>query len=231
MEIAAIQKLTLLDYPRTIACILFTPGCNFCCPFCHNAGLVQPGAAENFLSESAVLDFLQKRQGILEGVVITGGEPLLHKDLPLLLEKIKNLNYVIKLDTNGSNPSLLKQVVSAGLVDYVAMDIKNAPNQYAKTAGLPAFDLIAVAQSKDYLMTDPVTYEFRTTVVKGLHTPSDMVALAQWISGARAYFLQAFKDSGNLLNRQGLAPFNETEMQALADEVRPYVPSVVIRGL
>ncbi len=230
MQIASMQKLTLLDYPGTVACTLFTKGCNFRCPFCHNAPLVLPEMADTALDEAVVLDFLQARRGILEGVAITGGEPLLHAELPAFLEKVKALGYKIKLDTNGSRPILLEQMVAAGLVDRVAMDIKNAPDQYAETVGLAQPDLSAVARSKEFLMSCGIPYEFRTTVVKGLHTLPGLVALATWIQGAAEYYLQTFKDSGNLINGKGLAPFSEQQMQAFAEAIRPYVPSVCVRG-
>lgn len=230
MRLSGFQKLTLLDYPGTMACTVFTGGCNLRCPFCHNASLVLPGD-ETTLEVSDFLDFLKKRQGILEGVAITGGEPLLHADMPAFLEQIKALGYKIKLDTNGTKPELLKQCVSNGLVDRVAMDIKNAPEHYPETVGLPVVDMDAIAASKDFLLQGHIAYEFRTTVVKGLHTEDRLVSLAQWIRGAKEYYLQQFKDSGNLLAADGLGAFDAAEMRALADAVRPYVPVVAVRGI
>lgn len=230
MRLSGFQKLTLLDYPGTVACTVFTSGCNLRCPFCHNASLVLPGD-DTTLEVSDFLDFLKKRQGVLEGVAITGGEPLLHADMPTFLEKIKALGYKIKLDTNGTKPELLKHCVSNGLVDRVAMDIKNAPEHYPETVGLPVVDMDAVTASKDFLLQDHVAYEFRTTVVKGLHTADMLVSLAKWISGAKEYYLQQFKDSGNLLAADGLGAFSAEEMHALADAVRPYVPVVAVRGI
>lgn len=230
MRLSGFQKLTLLDYPGTVACTVFTSGCNLRCPFCHNASLVLPGE-DAPLEASDFLDFLKKRQGILEGVAITGGEPLLHADMPAFLEQIKALGYKIKLDTNGTKPELLKHCVSAGLVDRVAMDIKNAPEQYPQTVGLPAVDMDAVTASKDFLLQGTVAYEFRTTVVKGLHTVQSIVSLAKWITGAKEYYLQQFKDSGNLLAADGLEAFGAEELHTLADAVRPYVPTVAIRGI
>ncbi len=231
MNISGIQKLTLLDYPGTVACTLFTAGCNFRCPFCHNAGLVLPEKFEDAsISEDEVMSFLKKRVGMLDGVAITGGEPLLHTDMPDLLGKIKSLGYKIKLDTNGSNPKLLKDIVNAGLVDRVAMDIKNAPDEYAKTAGC-AVDMAKIAESKDFLLSGSCDYEFRTTVVKGIHTKESLVAAAKWISGAKEYYLQQFKDSGNLIEPGVFEPFDESEMHELADAVRPFVPAVEVRGV
>ena len=231
MNISGIQKLTLLDYPGKVACTLFTAGCNFRCPFCHNAGLVLPDRLEEAsITEDEVMSFLKKRAGILDGVAITGGEPLLHTDMPEFLEKIKNLGYKIKLDTNGSNPKLLKEIVNAGLVDRVAMDIKNAPTEYDKTAGC-SVDMEKIEESKDFLLTGTCDYEFRTTVVKGIHTRESLIAAAKWISGAKEYYLQQFKDSGNLINPEELTAFDENEMHGLADAVREYVPTAEVRGV
>ena len=231
MNISGIQKLTLLDYPGKVACTLFTAGCNFRCPFCQNAGLVLPDRLEEAsITEDEVMSFLKKRAGMLDGVAITGGEPLLHTDMPEFLEKIKNLGYKIKLDTNGSNPKLLKEIVNAGLVDRVAMDIKNAPTEYDKTAGC-SVDMEKIEESKDFLLTGTCDYEFRTTVVKGIHTKESLIAAAKWISGAKEYYLQQFKDSGNLIAPDAFEPFDENEMHELADAVRPFVPTVEVRGV
>ena len=231
MNISGIQKLTLLDYPGKVACTLFTAGCNFRCPFCHNAGLVLPDRLEEAsITEDEVMSFLKKRAGMLDGVAITGGEPLLHTDMPEFLEKIKNLGYKIKLDTNGSNPKLLKEIVNAGLVARVAMDIKNAPSEYNKTAGC-SVDMEKIEESKDFLLTSTCDYEFRTTVVKGIHTKESLIAAAKWISGAKEYYLQQFKDSGNLIAPDAFEPFDENEMHELADAVRPFVPTVEVSGV
>ena len=229
--ISGLQKLTLLDYPGKVACTVFTGGCNFRCPFCHNASLVRPEELGREDEQAQVLSFLSKRVGVLDGVAITGGEPLLHADMPAFLEKVRALGYSIKLDTNGSFPDRLIEIVRAGLVDRVAMDVKNAPALYAKTAGLERFDLKAVERSKDFLLSGAVEYEFRTTVVKGLHTAESLVGAARWIEGAREYYLQQYKDSGNVLTPEGLGSFDAAEMHALADAVRPIVPTVQLRGV
>lgn len=232
MKISGIQKLTLLDYPGTVACTLFTAGCNFRCPFCHNAMLVLPEQIEDAsLSEDEVLSFLKKRQGVLDGVAITGGEPLLHRELPELLGKIKALGYKIKLDTNGSNPELLRGIIENRLVDRVAMDIKNAPKAYGTTVGVAGLDIAPIERSKDMLLRGDIDYEFRTTVVKGIHTKDSLIGAAKWIEGAKEYYLQQFKDSGNLILPDGLAAYDEKEMHALADAVREYVPAVQVRGV
>ncbi len=232
MQVTGIQKLTLLDYPGTVACTVFTAGCNFRCPFCHNAMLVLPEQIEtNYLTDGEMFDFLRKRRGVLDGVAVTGGEPLLHRDMPEFLSRIKELGYKIKLDTNGSNPALLREIVGAGLVDRVAMDIKNAPESYAETIGFERFDIAPVEQSKNFLLEGSVDYEFRTTVVRGIHTKESLIGAAKWISGAKEYYLQQFKDSGSLVMGEGLSAYDEKQMHELAEAVREYVPTVEVRGV
>jgi pyruvate formate lyase activating enzyme len=232
MLISGLQKLTLLDYPGRVACTVFTGGCNFRCPFCHNATLVLPerlrGDADG---EETVLQFLKRRQGVLEGVAITGGEPLLHPDMPDFLRKIRAMGYKIKLDTNGSFPERLAALVEEGLVDRVAMDVKNAPALYAQTVGLETLDFDAVTRSKDYLLQGKVDYEFRTTVVRGLHTAESLKEAAAWIRGAREYYLQQYKNSGEVIAEDGLEAFSEDEMRGLLNEVREIIPTAKLRGL
>ena len=230
MVISGLQKLTLLDYPGKVACTVFTGGCNFRCPFCHNAGLVLPERLAQDTTMDDVLSFLRKRVGILEGVAVTGGEPLLHKDTEDFLRAVKDMGYLVKLDTNGSFPDRLEAILSKGLADRVAMDIKNSPDAYAKTTGLQP-DLAAVTRSRDLLLSGTVEYEFRTTVVKGLHTAESLIGAAKWIAGAQEYYLQQYKDSGDVIEAGGLSAFSEEEMHALADAVRQYVPSVLLRGI
>lgn len=232
MKVTGIQKLTLLDYPGVVACTVFTAGCNFRCPFCHNAMLVLPEQIDNeCLTDDEVFGFLKKRRGVLDGVAVTGGEPLLHADMPEFLARVKELGYKIKLDTNGSNPELLSEIVKNKLVDRVAMDIKNAPEEYARTIGLKSFDIAPVERSKEMLLRGDIDYEFRTTVVKGIHTKESLIGAAKWIEGAKEYYLQQFKDSGNLILPDGLSAYDEKQMHALADAVRDYVPTVEVRGV
>ena len=232
MKVTGIQKLTLLDYPGTVAYTVFTAGCNFRCPFCHNAMLVLPEQiTQDYLTDDEVFDFLRKRRGVLDGVAVTGGEPLLHKDMPDFLARVKELGYKIKLDTNGSNPDLLREIVEKKLVDRVAMDIKNAPEKYAETIGFEHFDLGPVEESKNFLLAGNMDYEFRTTVVRGIHTEESLIGAAKWIQGAGEYYLQQFKDSGNLVLGEGLSAYDEKQMHALADAVREYVPAVEVRGV
>ena len=231
MFLSGLQKLTLLDYPGKVACTVFTAGCNFRCPFCHNAGLVLPDRLFQDITEEEILAFLKKRAGILDGVAVTGGEPLLHKELPAFLRHVKDLGYLVKLDTNGSFPDRLEAVLSEGLVDRVAMDIKNSPDLYAKTAGIPHLDLANIERSKNLLLTGSVEFEFRTTVVKGLHTRESLIEAAKWIAGAKEYYLQQFKDSGDVIAISGLSAYDEQEMHALAEAVSLYVPGVQVRGI
>ena len=231
MLISGLQKMTLLDYPGQVACTVFTGGCNFRCPFCHNAQLVLPKRMDDGNMEEEVLRFLKKRSGLLDGVAITGGEPLLHEDMADFLRRVRDLGYRIKLDTNGSFPERLRSLVEEGLVDRVAMDIKNAPLLYAKTVGEPRFDIEAVEHSKDYLLQGHVEYEFRTTVVRGLHTAESLCAAARWIEGASEYYLQQYKDSGDIIAPYALSAFTDEEMRTLLEQVRSVLPAAQLRGI
>lgn len=231
MTFSGLQKLTLLDYPGRVACTLFTGGCDLRCPFCHNASLVLPERERDVFPEEEVLAFLKKRQGLLDGVAVTGGEPLLHPELLDFLPRIRELGYKVKLDTNGTFPGRLRQAVEAGAVDRVAMDIKSAPEKYPAAVGIPGLDLGPIRESAAYLLSGVTDYEFRTTAVKGLHTAEDFSAIGAWIAGAKEYYIQQFKDSGDLIAGAGLGAFSEEEMRALADAARPFVPTVRLRGI
>lgn len=226
MEIAGLQKLTLLDFPGKVACTVFLPGCNFRCPFCHNAPLLE---RPEVTSDAELLRFLKTRQGLLDGVAVTGGEPLLSAGLPELLEKIKALGYLVKLDTNGSFPERLEALLNAGLVDCVAMDIKNAPEKYALTTGRD--DVIeAVRRSAALLMNGTVEYEFRTTVVNELHEPEDFETIGRWLAGAQQFFLQCYKDSENVLQPGLHAPSRE-KLERCREALKEYIPNVELRGI
>ena len=231
MTISGMQKLTLLDYPGKVACTIFTAGCDLRCPFCHNASLALPGRERDVLDTEELFAFLRKRRGVLDGVAVTGGEPLLHPDMPELLLRIKELGYAVKLDTNGTFPARLREVVEKGLVDRVAMDIKAPPEKYAAVTGVPGLDLALIRESAAYLMICGIDYEFRTTAVRGLHEPRDFASIGEWIKGAREYYIQAFRDSGDLIDGAGLSAFTEGEMKIFADIVRPWVPAVRLRGI
>lgn len=230
MLINGFQKLTILDYPGKVACIVFTPGCNFRCPFCHNAALVTHIDKESYLDIDEVLAYLKKRQGLLDGVVITGGEPLLQDGIEDFIAEIKSLGYSVKLDTNGSFPEKLISIVEKGLVDYVAMDIKNSKEKYGMTVGLKNFDIAPIERSVDFLLQGKVDYEFRTTIVKGLHTLDDVQDIVVWLKGAHKYFLQNFVDSGDLIS-DGLEPVSALLLKEMREKATETIPSVEIRGI
>jgi pyruvate formate lyase activating enzyme len=218
----------MLDFPEKIAATVFTGGCNLRCPFCHNASLVLNKGDTQHIAEDAFFEFLNKRKNILDGVCISGGEPLLHKDLKEFILKIKALGFSVKLDTNGCFPTKLKELVNEGLVDYIAMDIKNAPAKYQKTAGITEDILAEINESVAFLLTGHIDYEFRTTVVDGFHAEEDFVTIGKWIRGAKKYYLQNFVDSGDLL-QPGLQGVESAVLNTFEDIVRKDVPSVKIR--
>lgn len=230
MRIQGLQKLTLLDFPEHVACTIFTAGCNFRCPFCHNASLVVDIPKEAEIAEEEFFSFLRKRVGVLDGVCISGGEPLLQPDIEHFMQKIKDMGFAVKLDTNGSFPDKLKSLVEKGLVDYVAMDIKNAPELYAITCGMDAIDIDAIQKSVAYLKEGHVPYEFRTTVVKNYHDKEAFEAIGQWLQGTDKCFLQNFVDSGDLIgkNTRGCT---EEEMKEFLAVVTKYIPSAKLRGM
>ncbi len=232
MHIEAYQKLTLLDFPGRTAATIFTHGCNFRCPFCHNAGLVVR-ASEARVEESEILEYLKSRKKLLDGICITGGEPLLQADIADFIKKVKDIGYLVKLDTNGAYPERLSELIDMGIVDYVAMDIKNSPEKYPITAGIPQDIVPRIQESVNILKSGRVDYEFRTTVTGNLHTEEDMRAIGEWIKGAKAYFLQPFKDSGDILagsENAALYTCKKEHAAALLAAVKPYIPNSVIRG-
>ncbi|MGN0548298.1 MAG: anaerobic ribonucleoside-triphosphate reductase activating protein [Acutalibacteraceae bacterium] len=230
MRIDGLQKMTLLDFPGKVACTVFTGGCNFRCPFCHNALLVTKLPEKPDYTEDEILSFLEKRVGLLDGVAITGGEPLLYSDIADFIRKIRDMGYAVKLDTNGSFPERLKAIVSEGLVDYVAMDIKNRREKYAETIGLKNLDLSKIEESIEFLKSGAVDYEFRTTVVKQFHTVEDIRAAAEWISGAKRYFLQNFVDSGELICEE-VCGVDKEIMLKMKSAAADFVPQTEIRGI
>lgn len=233
MIILGLTKTTLLDYPGYVATTLFTGGCNFRCPYCHNRDIVQKSTAP--ITNEEIFSFLKKRRNVLAGICISGGEPTLHKDLPEFIGRIKELGYLVKLDTNGTDPDMLKTLIDTKLIDFCAMDIKNSPGKYASTVGFPdaekTFRLSAVNRSIHILMDQQmIPYEFRTTVVKELHDADDMLSIAKWIAGADAYFLQSYADSNGVLC-PGLHAHSEETLRSYADLCRPLVPSTALRGV
>lgn len=231
MIIAGLQKMTLLDYPGRIACTVFLQGCNFRCPFCHNSPLLGSGA-EEFMTQQELLAFLKKRQGLLDGVCVSGGEPTLSAQLPQLLEHIRALGFLVKLDTNGSRPRVLKDLIDRGLVDYVAMDIKNAPDAYASTCGLERLELAAIEESIRILLEGRVEYELRTTVAHPLHTEKNMEKMSDWLASlgqVRVLYLQNFVDRETVINRL-ISPIDRTQMEKFKRIMETRLPRVLIRG-
>lgn len=229
MRINGLQKMTLLDYPEKVACTVFLGGCNFRCPFCHNGNLVLHPEREPEIPKEELFSFLEKRAGLLDGVCVTGGEPTLHAELPEFLSRIKALGYEVKLDTNGYRPEVLKRVVMDGLVDYVAMDIKNAPKRYAETAGWPGLDLMKINESVEYLRSGAVPYEFRTTVMRELHTKAEFAAIGRWLAGAKRYYLQTYKESESVI-QPGFHAYAAEQLIRIRDDLREVIGTVEIRG-
>lgn len=231
MIIKGLQKLTLLDYPGKCACTVFTFGCNLRCPFCHNASLViKKQGDDGIITEEDFFKFLDGRKGLLDGVAITGGEPLLQPDLRDFIIKIKEKGFFVKLDTNGTSPEKLKALIDENLLDYVAMDIKNSFQKYPQTVGITCFDVTPVKESIKILLEDKVDYEFRTTVCKELFNLEDFDEIAKAINGAKRYFLQAFIDSGDILNGAFTAP-EKACMNTYSNRLEKTLHNVRIRGI
>ncbi|MDO4323909.1 MAG: anaerobic ribonucleoside-triphosphate reductase activating protein [Lachnospiraceae bacterium] len=237
MNILGLQKLTLLDFPGYVAAIVFLGGCNFRCPFCQNSPLVLAPEILPVISWQEFFDFLHKRSGILEGICVTGGEPTLHSDLPEFLASIKSAGYLVKLDTNGTNPEMLSSLIRENLVDYVAMDIKAGRSSYARVCGLdgrssaPAL-LEKIMHSVDILKNSGIDYEFRTTVVKGLHDTADFEDIRTWLSGCRHYYLQSFRDCPEVLQpNHSFSSFSEEELRGFLEIVQEKIPQACLRGI
>ena len=234
MKIAGLQKMTLLDFPGKVACTVFLPGCNFRCPFCHN-GQILDNSVESAMEPEALLSFLKKRQGLLDGVCVTGGEPTLQPDLPAFLRSIKTLGYPVKLDTNGSNPQVLKALVAEHLVDYVAMDVKNSPEAYPLTTGNANLSLSPVQESLAFLLEDHVDYELRTTVVAELHSPEHIAEMGKWVQTvalgkkAKKWFLQFFVARDSVPDSR-LSPPKDVQMFEYVEILTPYANKIEVRG-
>ncbi len=230
MRIRGLQKLTLLDFPGKMGCTVFLGGCNFRCPFCQNSELILPNGDEYEIAQEDFFSFLKKRQGMLDGVCITGGEPLVNSGVDEFARRIKDMGYLVKLDTNGTFPDKLRSLIDAGLVDYVAMDIKNSPEKYAETVGLEKIDMEPIYESVRLLMGGKTDFEFRTTVVRELHGAEDFEKIGEWLRGDEKYFLQNFTDSEFVLQK-GLGAHSRETLRSFADIVRKSVPRVEIRGI
>lgn len=231
MTIKGLQKTTLLDYPEKLACTIFTAGCNFRCPFCHNASLVLRAGEVDEIPEKDLLSYLEKRGGLLDGVCITGGEPLLNPDIEELIVKIRSYGLLVKLDTNGAFPDRLESLLDKGLIDYVAMDVKNSDGKYGETVGLgESFDISVIDRSIDIIMKKAPDYEFRTTVVRELHDLEDLLSIAKKLKDAKKYFLQKYVDSGDVL-ACGYSAYEDAEMLSLYDAVREVLPVTILRGV
>ncbi len=227
MRFGGLQKLTLLDYPEKVACTVFCAGCNLRCPFCHNKTIVC-GDGDEWTREE-ILTFLAKRRPVLEGVCLTGGEPLIYPDVAQFLRQIKDMGYKIKLDTNGTFPYKLQNLLESGLVDYVAMDVKNSPELYSATTGAAA-DVASVEQSVRLLLQGRVAYEFRTTVTKTHHTENSLIDVAKWLAQADKWYLQQFVHSDDLIDPT-VEGYTDDELRSLCEAVRPYCPNVHVRGI
>lgn len=227
MEFVAINKLSLLDYPEKVSCILYTQGCNFRCPFCHN-GLTLLGQVDGYIPFEEILTFLKKRQGILDAVVISGGEPTFMRDLKEKLISIKNLGFAIKLDTNGSNPDVMLDLINSGLIDYVAMDIKNSVAKYELTSGAKV-PMDNILRSIEILKSGIVDYEFRTTLVKEFHTGVDIISMGKLLKGAKRLYLQQYKLSDGVIDKS-LSSINEEEANKFVEILKEYVEVVELRG-
>ncbi|MCI7334016.1 MAG: anaerobic ribonucleoside-triphosphate reductase activating protein [Oscillospiraceae bacterium] len=230
MNISGIQKLTLLDFPGKLACTVFTSGCNFRCPFCHNASLVLPGMSDH-IDEQEVFSFLKKREGILEGVCITGGEPCLQPDLETFIRKVRDIGFAVKLDTNGSFPEKLSSLLEKGLLDYVAMDIKTSKERYPEVCGVQNERLFEnVQKSVEILKSSSVPHEFRTTTARELQTKEDFEKIGRWLSGEKRYFIQQYEASGELVGDE-MTPYEKEELTEFAKVMKNFVENVEIRGI
>lgn len=231
MRIQGFNKTTLLDYPKHLASTIFIGGCNMRCPFCHNSSLVLHPEAVPAIPVDDVLSHLNKRKNVLDGVCITGGEPTLFADeLTQLIKSIKDLGLKIKLDTNGTNPALLKNLVDNKLIDYIALDIKNSRENYGLSIGIKNYNTNKVNESVKYLLKSPIEYEFRTTIVKEHHTSRDILSIGQWIKGANSYYLQSYKDSEDIIS-PGLHSHSKDTLETFAQLLAPYINKVELRGV
>jgi pyruvate formate lyase activating enzyme len=229
MRISGLEKMSLVDYDGKVCATIFTGGCNFLCPFCQNSPLVIDFKAQPVIDEEYIFDYLTKRKGILDGLCISGGEPTLQPDLIPFIERVKSLGYAVKLDTNGTNPDLIKTLHENGLVDYFAMDIKNDIEHYAQIIGFDKYDTKKVEQSVDYFVCNNVDYEFRTTLVSEFHQLENITAIGEWLKGASKYFLQKFKDTGSCI-ASGLSAVSDADVIKYLSTLKKTIKNVHARG-
>lgn len=229
MKILGLQKTTLLDYPGCVAATIFLGGCNMRCPFCHNMNLVMDKSGEEYSTEE-IFSFLNKRRGILEGVCVTGGEPTLYSDLPKFIREIKNLGYRVKLDTNGTNPQMLKELIDENLIDYIAMDIKSSSSTYGEVSGVPDIDIDNILESINIIMNSGIDYEFRTTAVNEYHSMEVMQDISNMIKGSKKYFLQCFVDSEYVTDHNLTSPDKDTLIK-YKNMLCENIEKVEIRGI
>ena len=230
MQIFGFNKTTLLDFPEHVACTVFTGGCNFRCHFCQNGDLVLHGGSLPVLDEEEVFGVLRKRKGILTGVCVTGGEPTLQRDLDVFLSRVKELGYLVKLDSNGYRPEVLQSLCERGLVDYFAMDIKSSPENYARTAGVKELDMGLIRESVDFIRSCGLDYEFRTTVVRELHSSGDFLSIGEWLKGCKAYFLQSYVESEGVICKE-FSSYSKEELEEFVMLLKPYIDNVSLRGV
>ena len=230
MNICGYQKTTLLDYPGHVAATIFTGGCNFRCPFCHNTDLITKSPITNIISEEEIFNFLKKRKNVLSGICITGGEPTLQPDLPEFIQKVRSLGYKIKLDTNGYCPEIIADLLTKNLLDYIAMDIKTGFSNYTKVSGVPNLNIKHIKDSISLIENSDIPYEFRTTAVKELHTETDFQEIALMLSSKSPYFIQSFKDSGNILT-PGLSSCDTETLNNYLSVIKERIPNAILRGI
>ena len=230
MKIGGIQKTSLLDYPDIISAIIWTVGCNFRCPFCYNKDIVFGNV--QLISENEVISFLEKRKGMLEGLVITGGEPLMHKDISDFCEKVKKMSYLIKIDTNGMYPEKLKDLIYKKLVDYVAMDIKAPKKKYEKLTNVKV-SIKKIEESIKILKNSNIDYEFRTTFVPELLTKDDILEIAKWLKGSKRFYMQQFKQISPLISAkfQDVSPYSKEVLIDTFEGIRSYFDICEVRGI
>ncbi|MBQ2054128.1 MAG: anaerobic ribonucleoside-triphosphate reductase activating protein [Eubacterium sp.] len=229
MQIHGLQKMTLLDFPGKVACTVFLGGCDFRCPFCHNWDILDPSTPV-IMEEDEFYKFLDKREGLLDGVAITGGEPLLRTGMADFIKGIKSRGFLVKLDTNGNHPDRLKELVSEGLIDYVAVDVKNNKERYGETVGIPMLDISKIEETISFLLEGNVPYEFRTTVLRQFHDADSFKGIAEWIEGAEHYFIQSFVDR-ETVPFSGLEAYSPEELEEFKKLVEPHVKHIDIRGV